>query len=661
MTERFRVVSEEDLANLWTIGAVSIDPSGRLLALSLARPDFRRDHYASRIAVVDRNSGKMAYWTEEGHDCSCPAWSPDGRWLTFLSARSGQPTQLYGAPTTGGEPRCLTTLQNGVESYAWSPDSRWIVLVATSGDPWGPSVEATVEPRVIETLQYKADGRGFIFDQWRHLFLLPVTCKEEDQPGPPMALTRGPYDDLQPAWAPDSIHIAFVSARHASRERDLGQDVFLVNRESLAIRQVTQTQGMAAWPCWSPDGQHIAYVGTDRLRSQPSHRRIGVVSATGGPQQIISRDLDRTVAMVETPPIAWVSPKRVAGLFEDEGRVNLFEFDVVARRLVCGDRFNAWQVSAWCPSPDGTWRGLVASSPRHPPEVFEQRPGWDPPRALTHLHDAWCDAVRLSEMEAYSAASADGTEVPCWIMRPIEGEGSSVPGLLAIHGGPYAQYGYQFNHEFQYWCGLGYAVVFCNPRGSSGYAESWARDLGTQRGIMDYEDVMACMDSALARYPFIDPDRLAVNGYSYGGYMTSWIVGHTNRFRVACSEAAPNNLYSTLGSTDLTATNYPLVMGFTAQENPAFYMERSPISYVAQIQTPVLITHGEDDMRVSIEQGEQFFVALRHRGIPVRFIRFPGQNHGFRRTGRPSYRRFRLKAIREWFDRFLIQPPSGQA
>lgn len=202
-----------------------------------------------------------------------------------------------------------------------------------------------------------------------------------------------------------------------------------------------------------------------------------------------------------------------------------------------------------------------------------------------------------------------------------------------------------------------YAVFFCNPRGSSGYAESWARSLGRERGILDFQDVMACTDGALRQFPGIDPGRLALNGGSYGGYMTSWIVGHTDRFRAACSEAAPNNLYSMSGSSDLAGSNHRLVYGFTAQEDPDFYMSRSPIRYAQSVSTPLLIIHSEEDLRVSIEQGEQLFVALRLLGRTVRFIRFPGENHGLARGGRPSHRLQRLGFIREWFTEHLGSRP----
>ncbi|MGH7911342.1 MAG: alpha/beta hydrolase family protein, partial [Candidatus Dormibacteraceae bacterium] len=255
---------------------------------------------------------------------------------------------------------------------------------------------------------------------------------------------------------------------------------------------------------------------------------------------------------------------------------------------------------------------------------------------------------------AFSAASDDGAQVPAWFLPPVgRRTDQQAPVMLRIHGGPYSQYGVGFALEFHYWAGRGYGVVFGNPRGSSGYDEAWARALSTNRGIMDHQDVLAELDEALRRWPWLDRDRSIVEGYSYGGFLTSWLIGHTQRFKVACSGAAPNDLYSQQGTTDLTATNYPFTQGFTILENPRFYVERSPLTYVNDIETPTLIVHGEGDMRVPVSQGEELFAALALRDRPVRFVRFPGASHSFVRAGRPSHRRVRLEEMTAWFDRWL--------
>lgn len=657
-----RWAQDKDIFRLYNIDEIAIDSSGKFVAFSAMQPLESTDGYQSQVYVLNRDTGSVNAWTLQGQFSYAPKWSPDGRYLGFLTRRDHKLDQLYLLPTSGGEARVMTDFSNGISDFQWSPDGQWIVLCAPSGEPATSVTSATLvtpvtteisatpsghkpSARVIDTLKYKFNGRGFIYHRQRHLYLLQV---DGGQLAP---LTDGDADNRDPVWSPDGERIAFVSSRHAERDFDLGSDIFIIARNGGPIRQVTETRGSVESPKWSPDGHWIAYVGTDRLTSMPSHHRIWKVQPEGGRQILLSGNFDRTV--VSGRGIVW-SPEadRIWACFEDEGRVSLLQVNV-ATQQVEGDRDDLSQVGSFDLSPDGTWAARVRSTPTQPPEVFTGQLG----QALvqsTHFHDQWCREVQFRAMEPFSAESSDGTLVPCWIMRPADFvEGMRYPGMLKIHGGPYAQFGYGFNHELQLWCASGYAVFFSNPRGSSGYSEEWARVLGRNRGITDYQDVMACTDSAVKQFPFIDPERLVVTGGSYGGYMTSWIIGHTHRFRVACSEAAPNNLYSMSGTSDLAGANHRLVYGFSAQENPAFYYERSPISYTYEMETPLLIIHGENDLRVSIEQAEQLFVALKLQRKEVKFVRFPGENHGLPRNGSPSHRIERFAYMLSWFETHL--------
>lgn len=643
-----RPIVAQDIFQIHALSSLSESPDGRLLAFADRVPDEGSDGYRSTIRVVDLGTGEVRAWTSPGHSAHSPAWSPDGRELAYLCADGG-PAQLCILPGDGGEPRQLTQLPLGVEGFRWSPDSSRLCLVAAAGEKGDP-----LAPRVIETLRYKFNGRGFTFNRRRHLFVV------DRLGGAPRQLTDGPFEDGDPAWSPDGGTIAFASARHEEHEFDLAADIYLVSAEGGEPQKVTGTTGAAASPVFSPDGRWIAYAGTERSQSMPSHRHIFAVSAAGGPSRRVDA-LDRTL-QGDTRLSFAPDGQAVFGVFEDEGRTVLLRVGFPTGEA-SGDRETAQQIQDYALLADGRI-AYIATTATRPPELYVAAFTGErlEPERRTFLHDAWLEEVQPQDMAPYRAESTDGTSVPCWIMQP-DGAGAphSVPGLLKIHGGPYAQFGYAFNHELQWYVGQGYAVFFCNPRGSSGYAEQWARSLGRERGILDFQDVMACTDAALANFPRIDPSRLAVNGGSYGGYLTSWIVGHTDRFRAACSEAAPNNLYSMSGSSDLAGSNHRLVYGFTAQEDPEFYLSRSPISYAKDILTPLLIIHSEDDLRVSIEQGEQLFVALRLLRRPVRFVRFPGENHGLPRGGRPTHRLQRLAFIRAWFEENLARPKAGGA
>ena len=281
-------------------------------------------------------------------------------------------------------------------------------------------------------------------------------------------------------------------------------------------------------------------------------------------------------------------------------------------------------------------------------------------RKLTSVGDAFTAGRTLVEPERFTAVSADGYEVDAWLVRPAGfEEGKRYPTLLSIHGGPFSQYGTGFFDEFQVYSGAGYAVLFSNPRGGSGYSEAHGRairgpvgDAGPGWGTRDYEDVMAVVDTAIERFDFVDPDRLGVIGGSYGGYMTSWIIGHTNRFKAAISERAVNNLVSMFGSSDIFWV-FERQFGGPLWDNVDAYIERSPSTYAKNIETPVLVLHSENDLRCSIEQGEHLFNLLRLLGKDVEMLRFPAESHELSRAGSPIHRVLRFEAVLEWFGRYI--------
>ncbi|MBO0703183.1 MAG: S9 family peptidase, partial [Candidatus Dormibacteraeota bacterium] len=571
-----RPVAIEDLERIWSIDAVSWRRGRQQVAIAVSRPDLARDRDRRQVRLVDLETGRTAPLRGDGEESTSPAWSPDGSRLAFLRKRGGRSQELAIRGPEGEVHVYSGLLAEGVTAFVWAPDSRRLCLVGPSHTPARDAGDR--QPRVVERLPYKSDGAGFTHDLSAHLYLFDLESERLDQ------LTSGPWQDREPAWSSDGRRIAFASERHDERGRDLGADLFVLEVGSGELCRLTATTGQVHTPCWSPDGTLLAYAGTDRLRSAPSHRRLWVVESAGGSPRCVSGVWDRGLAVGAPGGIVFLADRCVAALFEDEGRVTWAGFDPTSGRKVASGPPQQWQIAAWAPSPDRRSLAYAASSPARPPELFLEDEVSEGARQVTHLHDAWRDQVRLSEVEPFEAESEEGVRVPAWFLPPTHrADGERVPVMLRIHGGPYAQYGVGFSLESQYWAGRGYGLVFGNPRGSSGYDEGWARALGPNRGSMDQRDVLAELDEALRRWPWLDGERAIVEGYSYGGYLTSWLVGHTGRFRVACSGAAPNNLYSQQGTTDLTATNYPFTWGFTILERPEHYVERSPITYVNRI------------------------------------------------------------------------------
>src|SRR6185436_10121734 len=505
-------------------------PDGRRVAFVVTTLSEVRDEYLSTIWIVDVAGGEPRQFTRGSRRDTAPRWSSDGQWLAFVSEREKKGKgQLYVMPADGGEPVRLTDLRPGVTSPAWSPDGQWLAFVSRVGGWEEPADEDERErskpPRIIDILRYKSNGVGFVYDRPQQIFVVPAAG------GPARQLTEGSFENHHPTWAPDGQHVAFVSARHDERDEDSAADIFTVSVGGGAARQITRTMGPVSWPVYSADGRTVAYVGHDHPRAVSRHHRVYTVPAVGGAPRCLTEALDRNC----DPMMGAVGPqwfgKTGTLLFqvEDQGDVPLYRVSAAgdddAERLIGGTR----QMTAFSASTDGALIAFTATDDTSPPELFVCRADGTGQRRLTDLNRDWKAEVARSAPERFRFDRA-GFTVDAWVMPPHGREaGRRYPVLLNIHGGPASQYGHRFFDEFQVYTGAGYAVVYLNPRGSRGYSEAFARAVVGDWGGGDYADVMAGLDEALRRFDFLDPARLGVMGGSYGGFMTSWIVGHTGR------------------------------------------------------------------------------------------------------------------------------------
>jgi dipeptidyl aminopeptidase/acylaminoacyl peptidase len=650
----------EDVYALTGVGEPRLSPDGRRVAYVVNRIDREANGYRAAIwvAPLDGTEEPRQFTSGERSDHT-PRWSPDGHWLAFVSNRDGEDEkahgELYVLPVDGGEERRLTEGKEGVESIAWSPDSGRIAFARRVRDEaYEEEDERRRAPRRFSRIFYKLDSVGWIGDRRRHLFVVGLDGSDERQ------LTDGDCEDDEPAWSPDGSRIVFTSMRGDQWDIELAEALYEleVDAEGSEPRRLTQPDESATMAAFSPDGAHIVYRHEPEDGTSPHHGQIAVMQADGSERRIVTASLDRQCTpypLLREP--AW-DEGRIAFRVEDGGNVHIYT--VAANGSGEPELLIGGEQSTGLFDLVSGVLVYAATTSTHPHELF----AGDGER-ITSVCDEFVAGRELTEAERFTAVSADGTEVDAWLVRPPGlDEGRKYPVLLTIHGGPFTQYDTGFFDEFQVYAGAGYCVLYSNPRGGSGHSEAWGRairgpggDAGPGWGTVDYEDLMGVIDTALERFPFLDEDRLGVLGGSYGGYMTSWIVGHTKRFRAALSERAVNQLVSAFGSSDIFWI-FQRQFGGPMWEHVDEWLSMSPSAYAREIETPLLIVHSESDLRCNVEQGEHLFTMLRLLGKEVEMLRFPAESHELSRSGSPVHRVQRFEAILEWFGRYL-QPGEG--
>src|SRR5215210_104282 len=640
----------QDVYALQGVSDPRLSPDGKTVAYVVWSIDEEASEYRGNVwfAAVDGSSPPRRFTTGEKRDGQ-QRWSPDATHLAFTSSRAEkEPGQLFVLPVEGGgEAQRLTKLKEDVQDVGWSPDGTRIAFSARVRDEaYEEEEEHKRAPRRITRLLYKLDNVGWTSDRHQHVFVVPADGSAE-----PTQLTEGEFDHGEPAWSPDGTQLVFVAARHEDWDTDLVNDLYLISADGGDPERLTQGDGSVGQPVWSADGSRLAFVFTKGdVRDWPYHSQIAVLDVGTRERRLLTESLDRQCGPFPTVREPVWDGDRIVFAVEDHGNVHLYAVPAdgsAPPELLAGGERNLRGFDVRNGAVVTSWTTATSF-----PDLYVDD------RQVTDTTSGF--PAELVEPERFTAVSADGSEVDAWLLRPhgFE-EGRSYPVLLNVHGGPFSQYGTGFFDEFQVYAGAGYAVVFCNPRGSSGYSEAWGRAIrgpadgqGPGWGTVDHQDVTAALDTALERWDFLDPERLGVMGGSYGGFMTSWIVGHTNRFKAALSERAVNNLLSAYGSSDVFWA-FRGQFGALAYDAVGAYLEHSPITYAGAIETPLLIVHSENDLRCDVEQAEQLFITLRLEGKQVELVRFPGEGHELTRSGSPRHRVQRFEIVLEWFDRYL--------
>ena len=680
MSSNLRQITIEDLYRIKSVSAPRISPDGQRIAFVVTTIDAGKHEYRSSIWMVPTEDGEAKRFTAGPANTHSPSWSPDGRWLAFVTEREGEPagkdqeeqkkhgkgkSQIWLIPTDGGEARQLTFMRHGSSNPVWSPDSKQIVFNAAVGPADEENEDGKTLPkvRVIDRLWYRLDGVGFIHERRTNLFLIDVAG------GEPQQLTGGDWDDTDPAWSPDGARIAFVSSRAEDRWRLPCPDVYVltINQGRAGDLQCLTNGSLAcSAPSWSPDGHTIAFLGGLKLHSG-GHIDVYTIPSTSdnGSATCLTQDFegnfqDWTNSDIGdehlTPAPAWSADGRTLyALASHRGASRIFalatngaveEPSTLTPGEVHTRDFRVDQSTGKM--------ALLIASPTRVQEIFVRStaPGSEL-RRLTAFNDALLNELALAKPEYMPYSGADGWPMDGWVMKPQDFDLSKkYPLIIEIHGGPATQYGYGFFHEMQLLTAAGYVVLYTNPRGSCGYGREFSLAVRGAWGEKDSLDILAGLDTLLQK-GYIDEQRLGVTGGSYGGFMTNWLIGHTDRFKVAVTDRSVTNLASDFGSCDLGWTFADDELDTTPWEDPDLYMRMSPITYVKNIHTPLLIIHSEQDLRCSIEQAEQLFASLKYLGREVLFVRFEGQSHGLSRGGHPKLRLERLRHILGWFEKYL--------
>ena len=637
---RLRPFSPDDVLRIRDVREPQISPDGAWVAYTVSTSDTAEDRNKSAVWMASWDGTRNVRLTTSKPGENTPRWSPDGRWLGFLSSREDEHSQLWLLDRQGGEGRKATTLPSDVDDYVWAPDGKRVALVAEDPDTAKPKTPA---PIVIDRFQFKQDEAGYLGKQHRHVYLLDV------ESGKTTLLTAGDYDELLPAWSPDGKSLAFVSKRRPDADRDDNWDLYVMEAAAgAAPRQVTTFEGpdnnpdYESRPAWSPDGRAIAY-----LQGGPPNliyygvQKLAVVSSAGGAPRILTAALDRNVAS----PVWSSDGSSITFLLEDDRAVGLARIPAAGgaiERLVSGSRV----VSAFTAGAGGKV-AVLASTPLVPDEVFAL--DGTTLRPLSHQNDEWLARTRLAEVEPTTFKSRDGTAINGFTLKPPDFvPGKRYPTILRIHGGPVSQYQYEFDFQLQTLAGHGYLVVVANPRGSSGRGERFATAIFADWGNKDAQDVLAAIDYAVAQ-GLADPARLGVGGWSYGGILTNYVIAQDRRFKAAVSGASISNVLAGYG-TDQYVREYELELGAPWKATDTWIRLSFPFLHADRITTPTLFLCGDKDFNVPLLNSEQMYQALRSLGVETQLVIYPGQHHGI---NKPSYRRDRLERYLAWYDKHL--------
>ncbi|MEB3779438.1 MAG: S9 family peptidase [Desulfurococcales archaeon] len=645
-----RYIDFKDILEITFVSNPEVSPSDSRVAYIISRADHDRNSYVSGIWLAE-DVGEY-YPLTRGPYNFCPTWSSDGRLIAFIEkpdSRDDEKGSYINVVKPGiGEPWRLARLPMGAANIQWLPDSSGIIAlskVPARDDKWVDYKDRVVLESTRIPLWF--NGEGWVFDRFNHLYLVTYPGGEV------IRLTSGERNvTLFAALEGKVVYVESYDMLNPLIHR-----VRLLDIKSMEDSVIIDGYTISAIAV-SPDGTKVAFRGHRRERGAATHHKIYIADLKGN-VECLTCDLDiSTINSVNsdvrgpscTRQLYWIGGEIYFPVHR-RGRVSIYRVGLngdVESHLDMGDSvIDEFSINN---------NGMIAFTlmkPTMPKEVYLLKDGTV--SKLTEHNRSFQESRRLIEPEAHSVEN-NGHIIDYWVLRsPSEGGDCRrcKPWILYIHGGPKTSYGYAFIHELQLLASKGFTVIYSNPRGSDGYSEEFA-DIRGKYGEDDYRDLMRVVDDALSKYQELDPEKGGVTGGSYGGWMTNWIVTHTDRFKAAVTQRSCSNWITFYGVSDIGwyfaedqhAAGPPW-------EDPEKYIEKSPLFHVDRVKTPLLIIHASGDYRCPLEQAIQLFTALKRRGVEAKIAIFPGENHDLSRRGRPKQRIERLKQITEWFNSHL--------
>lgn len=636
-----------------------ISPDSSQIAYVRRSMDIMTDKPRSNIWVID-SSGQEHRPLKSGADSyTSPRWSPEGDRLAYVSSAEGRGAELYVRWMDTGQTALLSNLSATPNSISWSPDGRQITFSAfvkgeattlakapatPEGAEWAPPVI------VIDTVQYRADGRGYLEQGFNQIFVIPA------EGGTPRQISSGDFNHNGPlAWSPDGDTIILSANRLDDWEyQPLQSELWSIDVNTGAMQPLTDRVGPDAAPVYSPDGSKIAYLGYDDRKMGYHNSNVYVMDTADGSTQALTDDLDRAVEGVQ-----WAGgSNRLYIQYDDHGKRYLAtlglngNIDTIADDLGSTSLGRPYTSGGFSVAEDGAYAYSV-SRPDRPADIASGKRG----RAATRLTDLNNDLFShktLGEVEEITWMSSVGDhEIQGWIVTPPNFDADKkYPFILEIHGGPFAAYGPHFSAEIQLYAAAGYVVLYTNPRGSTSYGDEFANEIHYNYPGQDYDDLMSGVDAVIAK-GYVDDEQLFVTGGSGGGVLSAWIVGKTDRFAAAAVAKPVINWTSTVLTTDIAAFMPMYWFAKPPWEDQESYWQRSPLSLVGNVSTPTMLLTGESDHRTPIPESEQFYQALKLRKVDSAMVRVPEASHGI--AGRPSHLIAKVDNILAWFAKYRTE------